>query len=81
MAKAGATRFIFMWEAMDGDDDQSRLKSATEFAKAVVNAGLRCGVSISPDTAIESLWPLLLSGLVDLVDILAVEPGFGGQNF
>lgn len=75
MAEAGATRIIFMWEAMES------LDSAIEFAKIITSLGMECGVSINPDTAITDIYPLLESGFVDLVDILAVEPGFGGQQF
>lgn len=42
---------------------------------------MKCGVSINPKTPISEVYPLLETGLVDLVDILAVEPGFGGQVF
>jgi len=77
MADAGATRIIFQWEAMRGD----QLRTALEIAYAITLAGLSCGVSINPETPISAIYPLLDTGLVDLVDILAVEPGFGGQNF
>eukprot|EP00563_Minutocellus_polymorphus_P018830 CAMPEP_0197719400 /NCGR_PEP_ID=MMETSP1434-20131217/3172_1 /TAXON_ID=265543 /ORGANISM="Minutocellus polymorphus, Strain CCMP3303" /LENGTH=110 /DNA_ID=CAMNT_0043304145 /DNA_START=16 /DNA_END=348 /DNA_ORIENTATION=- len=42
---------------------------------------MACGISINPKTAEEEIYPLLAQGLVDLVDVLAVEPGFGGQQF
>ncbi len=77
IADAGATRIIFQWEAMRGD----RLRSAVELAYAITLAGLSCGVSINPETPISAIFPLLDTGLVDLVDVLAVEPGFGGQKF
>jgi ribulose-phosphate 3-epimerase len=40
-----------------------------------------CGISISPSTDVNEIVPLLKSGLVSVVDVLAVEPGFGGQKF
>jgi len=75
MADAGATRIIFQWEAMEST------QAATQMAEAVNDAGLKCGVSINPATNAQDIIPLLESGLVDLVDVLAVEPGFGGQPF
>jgi len=78
MADAGATRFIFQWEAMTGN---STLAAALDIAQEVNNNGMKCGVSINPSTPVEDILPLLESGLVDMVDVLAVEPGFGGQSF
>lgn len=75
MAEAGATRFVFQWEAMDN------VEAAIALAVEVASAGMSCGVSVNPSTKIEDIYPLLATNLVDLVDILAVEPGFGGQAF
>ena len=41
--------------------------------------GVKTGVSIKPDTAPERIEPLL--DLVDLVLVMSVYPGFGGQAF
>ena len=41
--------------------------------------GCRAGVVLNPGTALETLRPLLES--VDLVLIMSVNPGFGGQTF
>jgi len=75
MAEAGADCFIFQWEAMDD------LVQAIDLAREVKEAGMECGVSINPGTAMSELYPLLMTGLISIVDILAVEPGFGGQAF
>jgi len=40
---------------------------------------VRCGISLKPNTPIERLEPWL--GRVDLVLVMTVEPGFGGQTF
>lgn len=80
MADAGATRIIFQWEAM-ADLGESALSSAIAFARTINSHGMKCGVSLNPDTPVASIYPLLETGLVDLVDVLAVEPGFGGQEF
>ncbi len=41
--------------------------------------GLSAGLSLRPRTSFEALMPYI--GLVDLVLIMTVEPGFGGQSF
>ncbi len=41
--------------------------------------GCRAGVVLNPGTALETLRPLLES--VDLVLVMSVNPGFGGQSF
>lgn len=75
MKDAGADSFIFQWEAA-GD-----VVEAIQLAQAVVDSGMQCGVSINPMTPVRDLYPLLKTGLVSVVDVLAVEPGFGGQLF
>jgi ribulose-phosphate 3-epimerase len=75
MADAGGSTFIFQWEAMKDEIE------ALELARSIAGSGMTCGVSINPSTAVEHIFPLLLSGLVKVVDVLAVEPGFGGQKF
>jgi ribulose-phosphate 3-epimerase len=76
MANAGASRFIFQWEAVKD------VEEAIELAQEIVDAGMECGVSINPETPVENIYPLLeRSSLVTAVDVLAVNPGFGGQNF
>ena len=41
--------------------------------------GTPCGVSINPGTPVEILYPVL--HMVDLVLIMSVNPGYGGQSF
>lgn len=85
MADAGATRIIFQWEAMgngnNGEVDDDALSSAIAFAKDITSFRMKCGISINPETDVAVIFPLLDTGMLDLVDILAVEPGFGGQQF
>ena len=90
MADAGADRFIFQWEAMfDGHGEKvlnnqqqaTALERAIQLAKEVQASGMRCGVSINPKSDLQAIYPLLETGLIDMVDVLAVEPGFGGQKF
>ena len=56
---------------------------AAEDPRAVVDLlhgkGVRAGLSIRPDTPVEAALDLL--DVVDLVLVMSVEPGFGGQSF
>lgn len=47
--------------------------------EAIRDLGVRPGISIKPATSFEAVKPFL--GLVDLLLIMTVEPGFGGQKF
>ncbi len=56
---------------------------ATEDPKAVIDlihkCGKRAGISLKPETDIKDVLPYLHSA--DLVLVMSVEPGFGGQKF
>ena len=45
----------------------------------IKNLGIKVGLSIKPNTPIESIIPYLKD--IDLVLIMSVEPGMGGQQF
>ncbi|SEP56005.1 ribulose-phosphate 3-epimerase [Piscibacillus halophilus] len=45
----------------------------------IKNEGVKPGVVINPATPVESIMPIL--GDVDLVLVMTVNPGFGGQSF
>jgi ribulose-phosphate 3-epimerase len=47
--------------------------------QAIRGAGARAGVALNPGTPAEAVAPLL--DLVDLVCVMTVNPGFGGQKF
>jgi ribulose-phosphate 3-epimerase len=47
--------------------------------RAIRAAGARCGLGVNPGTAIEPYEDLLTE--VDMVLLMTVEPGFGGQRF
>ena len=68
-AEAGADRLIVHAEA--GPHLHRSLQ-------AVRDAGKRAGVAINPGTPVEALEPVL--GLVDLVLVMTVNPGFGGPS-
>jgi len=76
MSRAGASRLIFQWEAMD-----HQLKDAIALAKDIRDNSMHCGISINPETEVTEILPLLETGFVDSVNVLGVNPGFGGQHF
>lgn len=70
--KAGADLVTFHLEADQPQD-------IFEAIKAVRECGKKVGLSIKPRTPAETLIPYL--PLIDLVLVMTVEPGFGGQSF
>ena len=73
-AAAGANGYTIHVEAVEQDKIEGVLNKIKE-------AGMRVGLSISPKTDIAFSRTLLDKGLVDMVLIMSVEPGFGGQKF
>ena len=57
-------------------DNEENIKAALLKARSL---GKKTGVTIKPKTPAEAVAPYL--GLVDLVLVMTVEPGFGGQSF
>ncbi len=47
--------------------------------KKVQSYGVKCGVALNPATSVSLLEEVL--GLVDVILVMTVEPGFGGQSF
>ena len=47
--------------------------------QAIRAAGVKAGVAINPGTAVTAVEPLL--DLADLICVMSVNPGFGGQGF
>ena len=47
--------------------------------RTIQSYGVRAGISLRPGTPVEMLLPVL--DMVDLVLVMTVEPGFGGQKF
>ena len=69
--KAGADWITVHYEACQTD-----LRAVLEQIKAL---GLKRGVSVKPGTPAEVLAPFLSE--IDLILVMTVEPGFGGQSF
>lgn len=72
--QAGADNITFHTEALD--NDTIKISSLID---EIHSQGVSCGIVVKPATPIE-LFEELLSK-VDLVLIMSVEPGFGGQSF
>ena len=72
-AKNGADYLTFHYEACKDDAE------VFEVIDKIHEYGMKAGVSIKPGTAVEKIYPFLHS--LDLVLIMSVEPGMGGQKF
>lgn len=70
--KAGADLVNFHVEA----DTEENIVKAIDIAKSL---GKKTGVTLKPRTPAEAVKPYI--GMVNLVLIMTVEPGFGGQSF
>jgi len=69
-AEAGAESVTFHVEAAH---------APVRLARELRAKGTRAGVALNPGTPVEMVGPLL--GEVDMVLLMTVEPGFGGQKF
>jgi len=71
--KAGADTLTFHYEAMKSD---TNVHSLIEYIKS---QGVKAGLSIKPKTSPDVIKPFLNE--LDLLLVMTVEPGFGGQKF
>ena len=72
-AKAGADLITFHIEACKNEEHVRKV------IKLIKNFGKKIGLSVKPNTDIKEVFPYLED--LDLVLIMTVEPGFGGQEF
>lgn len=70
MVKAGAQNITFHIEVVE-----DAVKTAGEIRKL----GCRVGITLNPATPVERIWAVL--DHVDVVLVMSVVPGFGGQHF
>lgn len=71
-AKAGADIITFHYEAIKPENIE-------EICKKIKSLGCKAGISIKPKTNQNDIMPYLQ--FVDMVLVMTVEPGFGGQEF
>lgn len=71
---AGADMVTFHVEALDND-----LNRISNLLKVLHEKGVKAGVVIKPKTDVAFIEPIL--DQVDMVLVMTVEPGFGGQSF
>lgn len=71
-ANAGADILTFHYEAVNN-------KQVQEITNKIKSLGIKAGVSIKPKTSPEKIIEILKT--VDLILVMTVEPGFGGQKF
>ena len=72
-AEAGADIITFHYEACESDEEVQEAIDLIHFY------GIKIGMSIKPNTPVEVVDPFLEE--LDLVLVMSVEPGFGGQSF
>ncbi len=75
-------RYIETFAKAGADLITIHLEACEDVAKTIVEikkAGVQVGVSIKPGTAVCELKPYLAD--IDMILIMSVEPGFGGQSF
>lgn len=72
-AKAGADILTFHYEVCK---DSEHVRQIISLIKSF---GIKAGISIKPKTKPEAIYDYL--SIVDLVLVMTVEPGFGGQEF
>ena len=70
--KSGADLVMFHVEA----DTEEKISEAIDIVKA---NGKKVGLSVKPKTPAEALYPFI--DRLDMVLVMTVEPGFGGQSF
>ncbi|GAU33331.1 hypothetical protein TSUD_165950 [Trifolium subterraneum] len=74
LGKAGASGFTFHIETSKDN--------WKELIQNIKSHGMKPGVAIKPGTSVEEVYPLVeFENPVEMVLVMTVEPGFGGQKF
>lgn len=69
---SNASLIVFHYEAVEENE-------INKLIKHIKNNNIDVGIAIKPDTCVDVLKPFLSE--LDLVLVMSVEPGFGGQTF
>lgn len=72
-AECGANYLTFHFEACKSDSE------VFQVIDKIHECGMKAGISIKPKTPVAKIYPFLHS--LDLVLVMSVEPGLGGQKF
>ena len=72
IADAGADQYTFHIEATE---------SPGALCRQIREAGMKVGVGVKPNTDVNVVVEWIDQDLVDMVLVMTVEPGFGGQSF
>lgn len=72
-ANAGADSITFHYEAYND------LRKCEILIEKIHSLYLKAGISIKPNTDVETIFPIL--DKCDIVLVMSVEPGYGGQKF
>lgn len=86
-AHSGANQVTFHLESILGDEGAKSGSSVRDERVVTViektkSLGMRCGIALKPKTPIDSVVPYLVGNIAaDMVLVMTVEPGFGGQQF
>lgn len=76
LAAAKVSQFTFHFEAV-GCDEGATLNLIRE----IKEKGMRAGLAIKPKTDIKQIEGILKKNILDMLLVMTVEPGFGGQKF
>ena len=74
-AKAGVNMYTFHIEAT------SSLEEAEAICRDIKSRGVQVGLALKPKTPLSAITALCDKGIVDMILVMTVEPGFGGQSF
>ena len=79
--EAGSQQYTFHLEAPSvcGAGGNADAEKVTALVSKIKEAGMKAGIAIKPKTPVEAVFPFV--PLLDIVLVMTVEPGFGGQSF